>query len=168
MDGAAVVSAALTVEGRVAPSTTSGLLRVGGGQPTLFATGSVLEVDVGTASSDEFRSPTGTIDVANGARLRIRPSDAVFETGKARGIRAGLARCPDAEFVYILNPDAIVGPGSIKALVAHLRAHPEVADNLTYRELYNHLLATWRPLGGGTDAPRRRWWRRMGIPVARS
>jgi hypothetical protein len=68
---------------------------------------------------------------------------------------------------YARKPD----PEVARAVTDHLEmlmAHPEVADNLTYRELYNRLLATWRPLGDAADGPRRRWWRRMGIPMARS
>ena len=67
---------------------------------------------------------------------------------------------------YARKPD----PEVARAVTDHLEmlmAHPEVADNLTYRELYNRLLATWRPLSDAGDGPRRRWWRRMGIPVAR-
>lgn len=61
-------------------------------------------------------------------------------------------------------------PEVARAVTDHLEmlmAHPEVAGNLTYRELYNRLLATWRPLTDASDRSRRRWWRRMGIPVAR-
>ena len=50
-----------------------------------------------------------------------------FGAGNNFGIRAGLAICPDAEFVYILNPDAHVAETSISALVDHLNAHPEAA-----------------------------------------
>jgi GT2 family glycosyltransferase len=50
-----------------------------------------------------------------------------FGAGNNFGIRAGLAICPDAEFVYILNPDARVDDTSISALVAHLDANPQSA-----------------------------------------
>mgnify|MGYP000058221134 CR=1 FL=1 len=67
---------------------------------------------------------------------------------------------------YARKPD----PELARAVTDHLEmlmGHPAVADNLTYRELYNRLLATWRPLSEAGDGPRRRWWRRRGIPVAR-
>ena len=50
-----------------------------------------------------------------------------FGAGNNFGIRAGRAICPDAEFVYILNPDARVEKGAIRALKDHLDAHPEAA-----------------------------------------
>jgi|GEM_PF-1344725 len=68
---------------------------------------------------------------------------------------------------YARQPD----PEVARAVTDHLEmlmGHPEVADNLTYRELYNRLLATWRPLAGASPTRDRRWWRRMGIPMARS
>ncbi|PRY79892.1 glycosyltransferase family 2 protein [Marivita geojedonensis] len=50
-----------------------------------------------------------------------------FGAGNNFGIRAGLDLCPDAEFVYILNPDATVEQDGLAALVKHLNAHPEAA-----------------------------------------
>lgn len=50
-----------------------------------------------------------------------------FGAGNNFGIRAGLAICPDAEFVYILNPDARVDDTAISALVQHLDTNPKVA-----------------------------------------
>lgn len=50
-----------------------------------------------------------------------------FGAGNNFGIRAGLALCPEAEFVYILNPDARVGETTISALVTYLKAHPKAA-----------------------------------------
>lgn len=50
-----------------------------------------------------------------------------FGAGNNFGIQAGLAICPSAEFVYILNPDAQVETDGIKALVNYLDAHPKVA-----------------------------------------
>lgn len=78
--GSAVVGAPLTVLGRVAPSTQTGLLRLGSGLSTSFASGSVLEVDVTTDDSDELRT-TGPVTVASGSRLEIRPASDVFASG---------------------------------------------------------------------------------------
>lgn len=50
-----------------------------------------------------------------------------FGAGNNFGIRAGLAVCPDAEFVYILNPDARVDASTISALVDYLKGHPKAA-----------------------------------------
>ena len=50
-----------------------------------------------------------------------------FGAGNNFGIRAGRSICPNAEFVYILNPDAQVEDTSIAALVDHLNANPKAA-----------------------------------------
>jgi GT2 family glycosyltransferase len=50
-----------------------------------------------------------------------------FGAGNNFGIRAGLDICPDAEFVYILNPDAFVEEDGIAALVSYLKANPKAA-----------------------------------------
>jgi GT2 family glycosyltransferase len=50
-----------------------------------------------------------------------------FGAGNNFGIRAGLDICPTAEFVYILNPDAKVGPDALKALVDYLSTYQKVA-----------------------------------------
>ena len=53
--------------------------------------------------------------------------NAGFGAGNNFGIHAGLAICPSAEFIYILNPDAQVERDAITTLVNHLHAHPKVA-----------------------------------------
>jgi GT2 family glycosyltransferase len=50
-----------------------------------------------------------------------------FGAGNNFGIRAGLSVCPNAEFVYILNPDARVDERSISALVDHLNQNAQAA-----------------------------------------
>ena len=50
-----------------------------------------------------------------------------FGAGNNYGIRAGRSICPDAEFVYVLNPDAQVHDDGIVALVEHLKANPRAA-----------------------------------------
>lgn len=46
--------------------------------------------------------------------------------GFARGTNLGLAALGPAPFALILNPDTVVHPGAIEALVAFLQAHPRV------------------------------------------
>ncbi|WP_347267182.1 glycosyltransferase family 2 protein [Paracoccus sp. (in: a-proteobacteria)] len=48
-----------------------------------------------------------------------------FGAGNNHGIRQGLPDGRRADFVYLLNSDALPQPGAIRALLAHLRAHPE-------------------------------------------
>ena len=50
-----------------------------------------------------------------------------FGAGNNVGIRAGLALCPSADFVYILNPDAECEETAISELVKYLDAHPQAA-----------------------------------------
>lgn len=50
-----------------------------------------------------------------------------FGAGNNFGIRAGLAICPEAEFVFILNPDAQVSGTTISALVDYMNTHPRAA-----------------------------------------
>jgi hypothetical protein len=46
--------------------------------------------------------------------------------GYARAINQGIA-ATTGEFVLAMNPDCVLEPGSIPALIAHLRAHPRTA-----------------------------------------
>jgi len=50
-----------------------------------------------------------------------------FGAGNNFGMRAGLEICPTAQYVYILNPDASVGPNAIAKLVDYLETHPKAA-----------------------------------------
>jgi N-acetylglucosaminyl-diphospho-decaprenol L-rhamnosyltransferase len=50
-----------------------------------------------------------------------------FGSGNNFGIGAGLAICPQAEFAFILNPDARVDAETISALVTYLNSHPKAA-----------------------------------------
>jgi len=70
--GNGIVIGPVDVAGRVAPSTSSGTLRVGSG-PIVFASGSVLEIDVlpGDAG-DLLRVEQGSLQVQAGASLEIR------------------------------------------------------------------------------------------------
>lgn len=47
-----------------------------------------------------------------------------FGAGNNVGIRAGLPGGARPDYVYILNSDAFPEPGAIRALLAHLEAHP--------------------------------------------
>lgn len=49
-----------------------------------------------------------------------------FARGTNRGIQQLLSEAPAIPFVYMLNPDTVVHPGSLEALVAFLQAHPRV------------------------------------------
>jgi N-acetylglucosaminyl-diphospho-decaprenol L-rhamnosyltransferase len=61
----------------------------------------------------------------NWASVVVAPKNGGFSYGNNLGIdRAYSIRRPD--YVYLLNPDAVVRPGAIRTLVGFLEAHPEV------------------------------------------
>lgn len=47
-----------------------------------------------------------------------------FSAGNNAAIRKCLSAAPPPEFIHVLNPDTIVRPGAIAALVEHLQGHP--------------------------------------------
>jgi N-acetylglucosaminyl-diphospho-decaprenol L-rhamnosyltransferase len=50
-----------------------------------------------------------------------------YGAGNNCGIRAGLPDGSKPDFVYILNSDAFPEPGTIRALLDHMKAHPKTA-----------------------------------------
>lgn len=66
-----------------------------------------------------------------GAAFRLRAPDVIWATsganlGYGRAANAGVAMV-DCAYVLVCNPDVVVAPGSVEALVKHLCEHPEVA-----------------------------------------
>ena len=75
-----------------------------------------------------FDAITAEVDRRGWSRVRVLQSgrNGGYGAGNNHGIRAGLADGGRPDLVYILNSDAFPDPGAIRALVAHLAAHPEV------------------------------------------
>ncbi len=57
------------------------------------------------------------------AEVAPAPRNGGFAYGNNAGIRAALAS-PETEYVLLLNPDTVVRPGALDALVAFMDAHP--------------------------------------------
>lgn len=79
----------------------------------------------GDGSVDEIRA---AID-ANGwdwATVMPLPANGGFAYGNNRAIEPALRADDRPQYVYLLNPDTVVLPGAVKALVDFLDAHPDV------------------------------------------
>ena len=60
------------------------------------------------------------------ATLMPLPANGGFAYGNNRAIEPALQAEDKPQYVYLLNPDTVVLPGAVKALVDFLDAHPEV------------------------------------------
>ncbi|MFP7674733.1 glycosyltransferase family 2 protein [Marivita sp. S0852] len=93
--------------------------------------GAILLVDNASPdeSFDQMQTQVATTDWPDHLTVQVLQSgrNGGFGAGNNFGIRAGRTLCPQAEFVYILNPDAQVEQGAITALVDYLHAHPKAA-----------------------------------------
>ena len=77
----------------------------------------------------------------------LRVVDAGRNGGFAAGVNLGLAALPDAERVWVLNPDCVVPPGT----AARLAAHPPGFGLLGGRVLYERPAGTIQTDGGTID-----------------
>ena len=71
-------------------------------------------------------SGDGTVDLVRHEAPDVRVVETGDNLGYAKAVNRGI-RESSGEFVLVLNPDCVVGPGAPEALVAHLRAHPSCA-----------------------------------------
>jgi GT2 family glycosyltransferase len=80
-------------------------------------------------------SPDGSADALEAAFPGIRVLRSGGNLGFARAVNLGAA-ASSAEFLLLLNPDTVVRPGALPALLAYARAHPEngVYGGRTFRE----------------------------------
>jgi len=78
---------------------------------------------------------TVVVDNEQGSRVRdtlaqaypaVRVIENTENVGYARAVNQGIA-ATDGACVLVLNPDCVLRPGSLRTLVAHLEAHPDVA-----------------------------------------
>jgi len=65
-------------------------------------------------------------DTAHAVRADVELIANEENLGFPRAVNQGLARC-DGDVVLLVNPDCVVPPGTVDALVAYLREHPDVA-----------------------------------------
>ncbi len=71
-------------------------------------------------------STDGTADLLRRDHPEVRTVRCARNTGFAGGVQAGL-EATDAQFVALLNNDAVADPGWLAALVEEAEAHPEAA-----------------------------------------
>jgi GT2 family glycosyltransferase len=97
-----------------------------------------------------------------------------FGAGNNIGIRRGLSDGTRPDFVYVLNSDAFPEPGAIKALLAYLAQHPEVAvaGSQVYGDDGNLHVTNFRFPGIASEfegsirfGPVTRFFRRYVVPV---
>ena len=81
----------------------------------------------GDGSYEKMKAALAAEDWARGAPIRLIGSDhnGGFGAGNNIGIHAGWSDGSRPDYVYLLNSDAFPAPDAIRALVAHLEAHPE-------------------------------------------
>lgn len=84
----------------------------------------IVDNDSGDGS---FEQMAAEVAARGWSRVRVLQSgrNGGFGAGNNFGIRAGLPGGQQPDFVYVLNSDAFPDPGAIRALLAHLAAHPE-------------------------------------------
>ncbi|NDV98277.1 glycosyltransferase family 2 protein [Salipiger sp. PrR002] len=87
----------------------------------------IVDNDSADGSYEVMKQALDTETWAQGAPLRLIRSErnGGFGAGNNIGIRAGLTDGSRPDYVYLLNSDAFPAPEAIRALLAHLEAHPE-------------------------------------------
>ena len=88
----------------------------------------VIVVDGGSGDDSAERIEAAIRDEGRGdhAELLALPDNRGYAAGNNAAIRLALAADPAPEFVHILNPDTLVRPGAVQALIDFVRARPEV------------------------------------------
>ncbi|ANP74091.1 glycosyltransferase family 2 protein [Cryobacterium arcticum] len=112
------------------------------------------------------KAATSRITALVGQRPRVTVIDAGGNLGYSGGLNVGLAHAPAAEATLFLNPDLVLGPGSIVALLRESRSNgaavPVVLDTSGRRQLSLRREPTLgRALGDalfGDRWPRRPGW----------
>jgi N-acetylglucosaminyl-diphospho-decaprenol L-rhamnosyltransferase len=92
--------------------------------------GAITIVDNDSGDGSEGRLRQGVADRGwSEERVRVLQSgrNGGYGAGNNVGIQAGLPNGEAPDLVYVLNPDAIPGPGAIRALVGYLVRNPKVA-----------------------------------------
>jgi hypothetical protein len=98
--------------------------------PELAAIGHARAIVVDNASGDGSAERIAAAITARGwsgwATLIPAASNGGFAAGNNAAIRACRGAGTNFEYVLLLNPDTLVRPGSIRALLDFMRAHPDV------------------------------------------
>lgn len=91
---------------------------------------SVIMVDGGSGdgSAERLAAALATSPHRNWVTLLPLGFNGGFGWANNQGIRRALQQPDPASFVYLVNPDAIIEPGALVALVAAIRAEPKAAS----------------------------------------
>ncbi|HEY6477171.1 MAG TPA: glycosyltransferase family 2 protein [Polyangia bacterium] len=111
-------------------------------------------------------------------RGRVEVADAGRNGGFGSGVNVGIARAlaldPALRYVYILNPDAVIAPGALLALVRFMESHPDAG--MLGNEVRNRgadvtrgfrFPTVWSELEGAASfGPLSRLLRKHAVPVS--
>jgi hypothetical protein len=79
----------------------------------------------GDGSAGKIAAAIEAADWTSWAAVLPLPKNGGFAYGNNAGIRAALGAASPPDHVLLLNPDTVVRPGALHALVAFMEAHPE-------------------------------------------
>ncbi len=80
----------------------------------------------GNASVERLEAEIAAEGWSGSAEVMALPRNGGFAYGNNAGIRAALTAATPPNYVLLLNPDTVVRPGAIRALVDFMEAHPDV------------------------------------------
>ncbi len=86
----------------------------------------VVENASGDGSAEKIRAALTSEGWTGWASLVVAERNGGFAYGNNLALRDALASGDPPEFVHLLNPDTLVRPGALRALLAFMEGHPEV------------------------------------------
>lgn len=85
----------------------------------------LVEGGSGDDSATRLREAIDERGYGDWVTLDVREHNAGFAGGNNAALRPALAQDPPPDYVLLLNPDTVVRPGAIAALLAFMEAHPD-------------------------------------------
>lgn len=85
----------------------------------------VMDNASGDGSVEKLAAAVATEGWSGWAKVLPLPSNGGFAYGNNAGIRAALCADDSPDYLLLLNPDTLVRPGAINALVGFMAVHPE-------------------------------------------
>ena len=80
----------------------------------------------GDGSAEKIAAAIEAADWTSWAAVLPLPKNGGFSYGNNAGIRAASAAKNPPDYVMLLNPDTVARPGSVRALIDFMEAHPDV------------------------------------------
>jgi N-acetylglucosaminyl-diphospho-decaprenol L-rhamnosyltransferase len=116
----------VTVNYRTAETTIRAVERALADLGDLDAAITLVDNASGDGSLERLRAAADTRDWGERVTILDAGTNGGFGAGNNLAIRAALDSADPPDYVYLLNPDAFVDPGSMAAIVAFMDAHPRV------------------------------------------